>query len=165
MARWNSDAFPAGTYEFRVTGYDAAGNATSSDRRVNGVRFVLANPLKKQTEIRAGFGGRRLVWQRCSRKHGRRRCRRQEIESFAGRPKVRAVPYGRGVPYAGRLTSASGSSLAGLPVEIVESFDAGSDLPQRTTTVETAADGTFATRLSPGPSRQRRGRCSPATGP
>ncbi len=154
VARWNSDAFPAGTYEFRVTGYDAAGNATSSDRRVNGARFVLANPLKKQTEVSAGFGGRHLVWQRCSRKHGRRRCRRQEIKSFAGRPKVRAVPYGRGVPYAGRLASASGSSLAGLPVEIVESFDAGSDLPQRTTTVKTAADGTFATRLSPGPSRR-----------
>jgi hypothetical protein len=154
VARWNSDSFPAGTYEFRATGYDVAGNATGSDQRANGARFVLANPLKKQTEIAAGFGGRRLVWQRCSRKAERRRCRREEIEAFASRPAVRTVPYGRGISYAGRLASVSGSSLAGLPVEIVETFEAGADSPQRTTTVQTATDGTFATRLFPGPSRR-----------
>ncbi len=62
VARWDSDAFPPGTYEFRATGYDAAGNAASSDRRGNGARVVLTNPLKKPTAIVAGFGGRRLVW-------------------------------------------------------------------------------------------------------
>jgi hypothetical protein len=154
VARWNSDAFPAGTYEFRATGYDAAGNATGSDRRADGARFVLANPLKRQAEAVAGFGGRRLIWQRCSRKAERRRCRREAIESFESRPALRTVPYGRAIPYTGRLASSSGSSLGGLPVEIVETFDAGADLPQRTTTIETAADGTFATRLLPGPSRR-----------
>jgi hypothetical protein len=154
IARWNSDAFPPGTYEFRATGYDAAGNASDSDRRTNGARFVLPNPLKKQTEIAAGFGGRRLVWQRCSRQAEHRRCRREELESFASRPAVRAVPYGRGVSYSGRLTSASGSSLGDLPVEIVEAFEAGADPSRRTTIVQAAADGTFATRLLPGPSRR-----------
>jgi hypothetical protein len=154
VARWDSDSSPAGIYEFRATGYDAAGNVASSDRRANGARFVLANPLKKQAELAAGFGGRRLVWQRCSHKTVQRRCHREEIESFASRPPVRAVPYGHGVSYAGRLASASGSPLAGLPVAVVETFAAGADLPQRTTSVETAADGTFATHLRPGPSRR-----------
>ena len=154
VARWNSDAFPPGTYEFRATGYDAAGNATDSELRGNGTRVVLTNPLKKPTAIAAGFGGRLLVWQHCSRRKGQRRCRHEEIEAFARRPKTRVTPYGHSLSYAGRLTSASGASLGGQQVQIVESFDAGADSPQRTTTVETAADGTFLTRLEPGPSRR-----------
>jgi len=155
VARWSSDSFPAGTYEFKATGYDLAGNVTGSERRAGGARFVLANPLKRQTEIVAGFGAKRLIWQRCSRQADeRRRCRREEIESFAGRPKLRAVPYGRTIGYAGRLASTSGSPLSDLPVEVVETFAAGADLPRRTTVVQTTSDGTFATRLLPGPSRQ-----------
>jgi hypothetical protein len=154
VAHWDSDSSPPGAYEFRATGYDAAGNSATSDRRVGGARMVLTNPLKKPTAIVAGFGGRRLVWQHCSRKEGRRRCRREEIEAFESRPKTRTTPYGHSLSYSGRLTSASGSSLAGLPVQIVETFDAGADSPQHTTTVETAADGTFTGRLGPGPSRR-----------
>ena len=154
VARWDSDSFPPGTYEFRATGYDAAGNVTASERRGNGTRVVLMNPLKKPTAIAAGFGGRLLVWQHCSRDEGRRRCRHEEIEAFERRPKTRATPYGHSLSYAGRLTSASGSSLGGQSVQIVETFDAGADSPQRTTTVETATDGTFLTRLAPGPSRR-----------
>ncbi len=154
VARWNSDAFPPGTYEFRATGYDVAGNAITAERRGNGARLVLASPLKTQTAITAGFGSRRLVWQRCWRKDGQRRCRREAIESFANRPTTRAVPYGHGVPYAGRLTTAAGSPLGGLPAEVVETFDAGAGSSQRTTALQTAADGTFQIRLAPGPSRQ-----------
>ncbi|MGC1164704.1 MAG: hypothetical protein WA862_01205 [Solirubrobacterales bacterium] len=154
IARWDSDAFPLGTYEFSATGYDAAGNATVSERRVNGARVVLVNPLKKPTAIVAGFGGRRLVWQRCSRSKGRRSCRREEIEAFERRPRTRTTPYGHSLSYAGQLTSASGSSLGGQPVQIVETFSAGADSKQRATTTETAADGTFSTRLAPGPSRR-----------
>jgi hypothetical protein len=153
-AHWDSDSYAAGTYEFRATGYDTAGNVASSDRRANGARFVLANPLKRQAAIVAGFGGRRLVWHRCSRRAEQRHCRREEVESFAARPAVRTVPYGRGIAYAGRLAATSGSSLAGLPVEIVETFADGANQPQRTTMVRTATDGTFATRLPTGPSRR-----------
>jgi hypothetical protein len=154
VAHWDSDSFPAGTYEFRAAGYDVAGNMTSSDRRGGGARMVLTNPLKKPTRIVAGFGGERLVWQHCSRGKNRRSCHREEIEAFEHRPTARATPYGHGLSYAGRLTSVSGTSLGALPVQIVETFDAGANTPQRTTTVETAADGTFATRLQPGPSRR-----------
>jgi hypothetical protein len=154
VARWDSESLAPGSYEFRATAYDAAGNVANSDRRSDGAWMVLANPLKTPTAIEAGFGGRRLVWQRCSRVEGRRRCRRDVIEAFASRPTTRAVPYGHGIPFAGRLTSISGSPLGGLPVRVVETFDPGADSPQRTTTVQTAADGTFLTRLTPGPSRQ-----------
>lgn len=154
IAHWDSDAFAPGSYEFSATGYDKAGNAASSERRGNGVRVVLANPLKKPTAIAAGFGGRRLVWQHCSRSKGQRRCRHEEIEAFEQRPKIRATPYGHSLSYSGRLTSTSGSLLGGQPVQIVETFSAGADSGQRTTTVETAADGTFLTRLAPGPSRR-----------
>jgi hypothetical protein len=153
VAHWDSDALAAGSYEFRATGYDGAGNAFGTDRRENGTRMVLANPLKTATRLQAGFGGRRLAWQRCARSGGQRRCHDETIESFERRPTTRAVPYGRGVAFGGRLTSASGSPLAGLPVEVVESFDAGAGTSQRTTTVQTAGDGTFLIHLAPGPSR------------
>jgi hypothetical protein len=125
IAHWDSDAFPAGTYEFRASGYDAAGNGASSDRRPNGVRMVLANPLKTPTAITAGFAGRQSRRQR----------------------------YGREAVYSGRLTSAAGSPLGHLPVRIVETLAAGARSPQRTTTIQTAADGSFRTGLAPGPSR------------
>ena len=57
VARWDSDASPPGAYEFKATGFDAAGNVAGSDRRANGARMVLASPLKAPTEIEAGFGG------------------------------------------------------------------------------------------------------------
>jgi hypothetical protein len=154
LADWDSDAFAHGAYEFRASGYDGAGNVGSSDRRANGNRMVLTNPVKAPARVAAGFGGRSLVWQRCSHHGGRRHCRHQEIESFEGRPSSRAVPYGRGIPYSGRLTTDAGSVLAGLPIEIVESFAAGSQPARRTTVVQTAADGSFSLRLAPGPSRR-----------
>jgi hypothetical protein len=154
LARWDSDPLPAGTYEFRATAYDAVGNAASTERRANGTRMVLANPAKARAAIAAGFGGRQLVWQRCSRRDGQRRCRRETIDSFEHRPTTRAVPYGKGIAYAGQLTSAVGARLGDLPIEITESFAAGAGASLRTTTVRTAADGSFLTRLAPGPSRR-----------
>jgi hypothetical protein len=127
-AHWDSDSFPAGDYEFRATGYDAAGNATSSLRRSDGARMVLANPLKAQTQLVARLGGRHL-----------------EPEWTAA--------YGRSVPFEGRLSSISGAALAGLPVEIVERFGGGASATERTTTVATGADGRFLARLPAGPSR------------
>lgn len=153
-AHWSSDAVAAGSYEFRVTGYDAAGNSAATDRRASGARMVLPSPLKKLTTIRAGLGGKRLVWHRCSGAAGQRHCRPETIRSFERRPASRSVPYGRGMPFAGQLTSAAGAPLAGMPVEVIETFAAGADPAQRITTVSTAADGSFLTHLPPGPSRE-----------
>jgi len=125
-ARWNSDAFPRGDYEFRAIGYDAAGNAATTARRQNGSPMVLSNPLKATTTLRADFRG-----------HGRRR----------------TVPYGRRVLLDGRLLTGRSSPLGGAPVHVVERFAAGAHPTAQTSTVMTAPDGTFAIRTDPGPSR------------
>ncbi len=152
-ARWDSDAYPLGEYEFRVTGFDLAGNATNSTLRANGAAMVLANPVKAPTALRFGFGGKTLVWQRCVRSGEGRRCHREVIEGFGKRPAVRVVPHGQGLQVGGRLVSAAGAPLAGYAVDLVESFDAGATTRSRATRVETDADGFFVSRLEPGPSR------------
>lgn len=152
-AIWSSDSYPSGSYEFRATGYDAAGNSAGGGRRSDGTRMVLSNPLKRTTQIEFGFGGRKMVWHRCKRGRNGTRCHRETIASFERRPALRSIPYGRGVPVAGRLLSASGAPLPGQPVELTETFAVGASTPRRTTTVQTGPDGTFLAHLAPGPSR------------
>lgn len=125
-ARWDSDAFPAGDYEFQATGYDAAGNIATTARRQNGTPMVLSNPLKATTTLRAGF-----------RRHGLQR----------------TVPYGRGVLLGGRLITGRSSPLGTTPVRVVERFAPGAHPAVQTSTAMTAADGTFSIRTEPGPSR------------
>jgi hypothetical protein len=153
-ARWDSDSYPRGSYEFRATGYDAAGNLASSTRSGNGAPMVLVNPVKVPSAVRLGFGGRQLVWHRCVRSGESRRCRREVIESFGRRPATRVVPYGRGIQVGGQALSAAGAPLAGVAVELVESFDAGALATTRVTRLQTGADGTFFAHLAPGPSRR-----------
>jgi hypothetical protein len=125
-ARWESDAFPEGEYEFRATGYDLAGNASATTRRQNGAAMVLANPLKTTTALRAGF-----------HLHGPRR----------------TIPYGRRILLDGRLTAGRASPLGGVPVRVVERFPVGVQPGARTWTAGTAQDGTISLRLPTGPSR------------
>jgi hypothetical protein len=125
-ARWESDAYPAGEYEFEATGYDAAGNAAVTRRRRNGAPMILSNPLKASTALAAAFA--------------------------RGLP-ARTVPYGRGIQVSGRLTTGIRSPLSGMPVRVVERFAPGPGPAARVSTVRTGADGTYAIQLLPGPSR------------
>lgn len=125
-ARWNSDAYPVGNYEFRAIGYDVAGNAAVTTRRQNGEPMTLSNPLKAVTTLRA---------------------------AFPRRGTQRIVRYGRGVLVGGRLIAGTGSPLSGMPVQIVERFAAGAQPAERVSTVQTARDGAFAIHAAPGPSR------------
>ena len=153
-ARWDSDAYPAGEYEFRATGYDAAGNTVVTEQRANGASMVLPSPLKIPTAMQAGFGGRVLVWHRCERHGERRRCRRQVVRGFEQRPSARVLPYGRPTLFSGRLTAGLGSPLGQVPVKIIERFAPGASTGERVTFAMTDADGMFTARLAPGPSRQ-----------
>lgn len=152
-ARWDSDTMPAGIYELRAIAYDMAGNATIARRRRNGTAMLLSSPLKRPTALLAGFGGRKLTWHRCTRRRGRRRCRRETIASFDRRPAGRTVPYGRGVRLGGRLTSATGEPVVGAAVQLTERFAKASGAGSRTSTARTGPDGVFLARLAPGPSR------------
>jgi hypothetical protein len=125
-ARWASDTFPAGNYEFQATGYDAAGNASTTTHRQNGAAMVLSNPLKATTTLRAGFPGPGLQ---------------------------RTVPYGRGALLGGRLITGRNSPLGGAAVRVIERFAAGARPATRTSTTTTAPDGSFSIRAKPGASR------------
>lgn len=126
LARWDSDSYPLGAYEFRAGGYDAVGNSARSLLRSDGARMVLTNPLKTPVTLRAGFAGK-------SRKQ---------------------VPYGRGVRYGGRLLTIWGEPVAGATVAVTESFAGGALAGSRRTLAQTRTDGTFSLYLAPGPSRE-----------
>jgi hypothetical protein len=127
-AHWSSDEYPEGEYEFRATAYDAAGNASSTTRRLNGSQMILPNPLKARALLSAGFGGGTAG-----------------ISLF--------VPHGRTALFGGRLVATSDAPLAGRPVRIVELFNRGAADAVRTTVIATGGDGRFRLRLHPGPSR------------
>jgi hypothetical protein len=130
-ARWDSDSYPPGSYEFRATAFDLAGNAGEGGRRLDGARMVLPNPIKEVARVESGLS-----------------------TAGAGRRSKAAVPYGRGASFSGRLVSAGGEPLGGLPVTVVETFAQGSRTGRRASLVRSGADGTFLARLAPGPSRQ-----------
>ncbi len=137
VARWASDSFPAGEYEFRATAFDAAGNAVRTGRRANGSEMVLPNPIKVPTAIRAhliGNGGKR----------------RRLVEQ--------TLRYGAAARLTGRLTAGLGSPLTGEQVQVVESFAAGSARRRRVITVRTGRKGMFNLKLRPGPNRLVRAR-------
>jgi hypothetical protein len=154
VAHWDSDSYPPGKYEFLATGYDRAGNSETGGKRARGAKMVLVNPLKTPTELEAGFGGRTLVWQRCSRSRKGRHCHRRKVTSFDARPAERTVPFGHGVRFGGRLESIYGAPLGGREVAVTETFAEGAAPSQRTTLVRTEPDGTFSLQLTPGPNRE-----------
>ena len=125
-ARWDSDAYPAGEYEFRATGYDAAGNAATTDRRANGADGA------GQPAEGADRSARRVRRQDAGLAPLRAARRAASLPARSDRgvrpaPGDQAVPYGRGVLFSGRLIAALGSPLARMPVRIVERFDPGAE--------------------------------------
>lgn len=126
QARWNSDDYPPGEYEFAALGRDRAGNTAVGTRRLSGAPMALPSPLKTPTSLAA---------------------------RLTGLPGSGSIAYGRGVVYRGSLTLPSGAALGGAAVRVVERFAPGAAEPQRVSTIETEADGSFALRLAPGPSR------------
>jgi hypothetical protein len=60
IAHWDSDSFPPGKYEFRATGFDAAGNPGIGTDRAHGGAMVLVNPLKAQVSLHAELSGDRF---------------------------------------------------------------------------------------------------------
>jgi hypothetical protein len=155
VARWSSDDFPRGAYEFRAVGFDAAGNS-ASNLAAGGAALVLHNPVKREARVAFGFGTTTLVLPRCTRADGSRRCHRAVVHSFARRPASRAVPCCHGAVVGGRLVDSAGTPLAGQTVAVVERFAGGARHASRRTPVTTDADGDFHARLAPGPSREVR---------
>jgi hypothetical protein len=131
VARWDSDSFPPGKYEFLATGFDTAGNFSTGDSRARGGRMFLVNPLKVSTTLNAGFiGGRAGV-----------------EPSWRGR-------LGRPARFGGILRTAAGTAAPGSEIAVTEIFSGDSEPVRRTTYTRTQADGRFQVTLAPGPSRE-----------
>ena len=122
-ARWNSDDFPPGRYEFAAVAFDLAGNSSFTTNRDGGGPMLLPSPLKTRTVLTA-------------------RSARRGVVPYGGRPLLR-----------GRLRSGSGAPAGTQPIEVVERFAAGSVVGERVTALRTAPDGRFSVRLGAGPSR------------
>lgn len=60
IARWDSDSYPEGKYEFLASGFDLAGNAATGTDRARGGRMVLVNPLKAPVSLTAKLSRLRL---------------------------------------------------------------------------------------------------------
>jgi hypothetical protein len=60
VARWDSDAYPPGKYEFLATGFDRAGNSADGADRARGGRMVLVNPLKTPVTLTSRLAGLRF---------------------------------------------------------------------------------------------------------
>jgi hypothetical protein len=125
-ARWDSDSYPPGNYEFRAIGYDTAGNAAVSVRRRNGSSMILSNPLKATTALRVRFHSQALR---------------------------RTVPYGRRVLLSGSLIGGRRAPLRDKQVRIVERFLTGAHPAMHVSTAMTGSNGSFSMRTTAGPSR------------
>lgn len=123
-ARWDSDTYPAGEYEFRATAYDTAGNAVATLNRADGRAMHLSGPLKVPVRL------------------------------LTRGSQDRRVRYGRGTWFAGRALAGRQTPLAGVPVRVTERFAAGGAPRERASTVRTDKSGRFGIRLAPGPSRE-----------
>jgi hypothetical protein len=60
VARWDSDSYPPGKYEFLATGFDVAANAGTGTKRAHGGQMVLVNPLKTPVSLTAKLADGRL---------------------------------------------------------------------------------------------------------
>jgi len=150
-ARWNSDAYPIGEYEFRASAYDGAGNYATTSRRADGSAMVLSNPLKATTVLLAHFDSAVPKPHRCSRlAAGRCKAIREPTDSAT----QRLVPYGRGADLRGRLMTGIDTPLGGMPLRIVERFAPGPGPAKLVSVVRTEPGGTFSASLDPGPSRE-----------
>ena len=127
IARWSSEAYPPGAYEFRATARDRAGNVTTTTARADGGAMKLHNPIKVPTRLsltlhRTGAGT--------------------------------TISCDEGASLGGQLVAGRRAPLSGMPIRIVERFASGSEPQERVTTARTDGRGRFRLGLHPGPTRE-----------
>jgi len=124
-ARWDSQAYPPGEFEFEATGFDRAGNRASTQLRADGSRMALSAPLKAATKLNL------------------------RIDPQG------SIALGAGARLEGRLIGGRRSPLSGMTIKVVERFEPGpAKEHERVSAVRTAGHGDFTLRLAPGPSRE-----------
>jgi hypothetical protein len=122
--------------------------------------MVLANPIKVPTDLTATWdtpaANSVCTLRRGGKAKERERQKRLYESCVAAREAgqtVASVPYGAAVAVHGTLGDAAGEPLGGQRVEVVEHFDPGSTLSDRSTNALTDDLGRYSASLQPGPSR------------
>ncbi|HEY6550708.1 MAG TPA: hypothetical protein VIY71_05855, partial [Solirubrobacterales bacterium] len=145
VARLPSDLGP-GTYVFRASASDAAGNAASTTRRADGTEMTVRKvaqgsvaALKRAEPVQAARGKTRIF-----ARLGWRGRRGTEL----------TVPFKTPTTLSGRLLSAEGAGLADRKLRIVSRPSRGALGRARVDTVGTGSHGGFQLRLAAGTSRR-----------
>jgi hypothetical protein len=136
---------PPGTYVFRATVTDAAGNTTATTRRADGTEMALRRTPPPVGPSRAAVPAERP----------RAKTRLFARLGWRGRrgPTL-TVPLGVGAMLSGRLLSADGAGLADRSLRVVSRPSRGALTERSVETVSTGAHGGFHLALPPGPSRR-----------
>ncbi len=141
-----SDLEP-GTYAFRATAVDVAGNAASTTRRVDGTEMALRKvppPVGPSRPARRGEGDAPAAKTRLFAKLRWRQRRGQRV----------TVPFGAGAALSGRLLNAEGAGLSGRRLRVVSRLSRGALTGRHVEAVRTGRHGGFELALPAGPSRR-----------
>jgi hypothetical protein len=145
LARLPSDLGP-GTYVFRASAVDSAGNMASTTHRSDGTEMTVRKvapgavaAIKRAEPAQVARGKTRIFAHLSWRKHSG-----TEL----------TVPFGSAITLSGRLVSADGAGLAGRTLRIVSRPSRGALGRVRVDTIETGPHGGFQLRLAAGTSRR-----------
>jgi hypothetical protein len=130
-----------GTYVFRATAADGAGNATSTTLRADGTEMAIRKtpPPVAPRQSLAPRGKTRLF---------------ARLRGGHGHGDSLTVPFGAPALLSGRLTRADGAGVSGRELRVVARPSHGALAPTTVAAVSTGERGGFELRLEPGPSRR-----------
>jgi hypothetical protein len=144
------DGLDPGTYVFRASGSDVAGNTVSTTHRADGAEMALRKtpPPAGPSHPAEGGGDADPPQVRAkTRLFAKLRWRHRRGPSVT-------VPFGAAAKLSGRLLNAAGAGLAGRHLRVVSRPSHGALVDSHLDTVVTGPHGGFALALSPGPSRR-----------
>jgi len=143
-----------GTYVFRASAEDGAGNTSSTTRRVDGTEMALrkvpppvapGRPAPSHGEARRSAPA--AVARTKTRLFAKLRWRKRRGQRVT-------VPFGAGAALSGRLLNAAGAGLAGRRLRVVSRPSRGALKRRRVEVVKTGRRGGFRLALRRGPSRR-----------
>jgi hypothetical protein len=140
------ESLAPGTYVFRATAVDGAGNSASTTRRADGTEMALRKtppPVGPSRQAAADVSRSPEK----TRLFARLRWRKRSGSEVT-------VPFGAGASLFGRLLNADGAGLAGRTLRVVSRPSHGALGGVRVATVRTGEHGGFALALPAGPSRR-----------